>query len=374
MKKVLVPFIMMLIGFVFFNCGTKHQSKATQTPVQLLFKQLKAVNSNGVLFGHQDDLAYGVTWKYEDGRSDTYETAGDYPALFGWELGGIELGHQVNLDSVPFNKMRDFVVKGYNKGGVITFSWHPYSPLDTTKNAWTTNTEVVKYIIPGGSHHEAFKRQLGKVAAFFASLRTDGGKRIPFIFRPWHEMDGNWFWWGSSLCKPEEFQQLFCFTIEYLRNEKKLDFLVAYSPDNHFLTEDEYLTWYPGDDVVDIVGMDNYGDFRIGSVSVEAARKKLEIVTTYARKKDKIAAFTESGLNTMPDKNWFTQKLEKSFLEDPLAFEIAYVMLWRNADTTHFFSTYSGHPSAADFRKFITNKKIWLLKDWNAFKKENNLQ
>jgi mannan endo-1,4-beta-mannosidase len=227
MKKL---FSTLFIGAVLLSCGTKPSDDSAQSATEILLEQLKAVGGNGVLFGHQDDLAYGVNWAYEPGRSDVYETAGDYPALFGWELGGIELGHSVNLDSVPFAEMREFVINGYNMGAVITFSWHPFSPLDTTKSSWDNDTEVVKHIIPGGSHHEAFKKQLDKVAAFFQSLKTKEGKQVPFIFRPWHEMDGGWFWWGSTLCTPDEFKELFRFTIEYLRDEKGLDFLSAYSP------------------------------------------------------------------------------------------------------------------------------------------------
>jgi mannan endo-1,4-beta-mannosidase len=367
MKKYFFTF---LIAFLLLSCGAKQSGEVEKNAVNVLFEQLKSVGKNGVLFGHQDDLAYGVNWAYEEGRSDTKEAAGDYPALFGWELGGIELGHKVNLDSVPFDKMRDFVIKGYEMGGVITFSWHPYSATDTTQSSWYTDQKVVKHIIPGGSHHEKFKKHLDKVADFMASLKTSDGKQVPFIFRPWHEMDGGWFWWGSTSCSPEEFKTLFRFTIEYLKGEKGLDFLTAYSPDNGFNSEEEYLTWYPGSDIVDIIGVDNYGDFRKGSENVDAATKKLEIAVNYANRTGKIAAFTESGLDRMTDDQWFTQKLGPSFLESDLASQIAYVMLWRNSDSTHFFSSYAGHSSAADFRKFTEKDKIWLLSDWNEFKKE----
>jgi mannan endo-1,4-beta-mannosidase len=365
MKRYLFTF---LIAFLVLSCGTKTSDDSKKNPVNVLFEQLKSVDNNGVLFGHQDDLAYGVTWDYEEGRSDTKEAAGDYPALFGWELGGIELGHAVNLDSVPFDKMRGFVIKGYEMGAVITFSWHPYSAVDTTKSSWDTDQEVVKHIIPGGSHHEVFKKQLDEVADFMASLKTSNGKQVPFIFRPWHEMDGGWFWWGSTSCSPEAFKTLFRFTVEYLKNEKGLDFLTAYSPDNSFNSEKEYLTWYPGDDIVDIIGVDNYGDFREGSVNVNAAMKKLEIAVKYANRTGKVAAFTESGLDRMTDDHWFTEKLAPSFLNSELASQIAYVMLWRNADSKHFFSSYAGHSSAADFMEFTENDKIWLLNGWNEFK------
>ena len=368
MKKFIV---IILSGVLFASCGS---GPVADNPVNALFEQLKSVGDNGVLYGHQDDLAYGVNWAYEEGRSDTKEAAGDYPALFGWELGGIELGHSVNLDRVPFDKMRQFVLRGYEMGAVITFSWHPYSAVDTTKSSWDTDQRVVEHIIPGGSHHEAFKKQLDAVAAFFSSLKTQDGQNVPFIFRPWHEMDGGWFWWGSTLCAPEEFKTLFRFTVEYLKDEKGLDFLTAYSPDNRFNTEEEYLTWYPGDDIVDIIGMDNYGDFRMGSENVEAATKKLEVVVNYANKVDKVAAFTESGLDKVTDDQWFTRKLGPAFLQSEIASQIAYVMLWRNADTTHFFSSYAGHSSEADFKAFVSNEKIWLLEDWNEFKKKRAWQ
>jgi mannan endo-1,4-beta-mannosidase len=369
MMRITLTFV---LGLILFSCNSRTGVREKISATGELYEQLKAVGDNGVLFGHQDDLAYGVTWAYEDGRSDTRETAGDYPALIGWELGGIELGRSGNLDSVPFTTMRELSVRAYEMGAVVTFSWHPYSVLDSTKDSWNTDEQVVMHILPGGSHHEEFNDQLDRVADFFASLKTDRGERVPFIFRPWHEMDGTWFWWGSNMCSPDEFKTLFRHTVEYLKDRKGLDFLTAYSPDNTFHSEDEYLTWYPGDDVVDIVGVDNYGDFRTGSEDPEAARKKLEIVVNYARRTGKVAAFTETGLLRMTDDHWFTQKLGTSFLESDTAMGIAYVMLWRNANASHFFSTYAGHGSVPDFIEFTRNDKIWLLNDWNDFKDSLN--
>lgn len=51
------------------------------------YHNLKKVLSKGILFGHQDDLAYGFGWKYENGRGDIKDVTGDYPTVYGWELG-----------------------------------------------------------------------------------------------------------------------------------------------------------------------------------------------------------------------------------------------------------------------------------------------
>src|SRR5690606_41441732 len=57
-----------------------------------LFANLKHLSADHVLFGHQDDLAYGVTWKREKNRSDVHDVTGAYPAVYGWELGDLEHG------------------------------------------------------------------------------------------------------------------------------------------------------------------------------------------------------------------------------------------------------------------------------------------
>ncbi len=74
-----------------------------------LYVNLKELAKTGTMFGHQEDLAYGVGWKYEDGRSDVRDVAGEYPALFGWDLGYMESGSKLNIDSVPFEKIRGYV-------------------------------------------------------------------------------------------------------------------------------------------------------------------------------------------------------------------------------------------------------------------------
>ena len=54
-----------------------------------LFNFLRDSSKNGVMFGHQDDLAYGVGWQSERNRSDIKESCGQYPAVFGWDIGGV---------------------------------------------------------------------------------------------------------------------------------------------------------------------------------------------------------------------------------------------------------------------------------------------
>src|ERR1044071_8847225 len=124
-----------------------------------LYKNLKKLVHKGFMFGHQDDLAYGVGWKYEAGRSDVKDVTGDYPAVYGWELGHLELDRPTDLDGVPFKFMQQFIKQGYERGGVITISWHLGNPL-TGKSAWDPAEGTVASILKGGSKHELYKRWL----------------------------------------------------------------------------------------------------------------------------------------------------------------------------------------------------------------------
>src|SRR6187200_3279296 len=102
--------------------------KATKETVNL-YNNLKKLLNKGIMFGHQDALAYGVTWKYIRGKSDVKELVSDHPAVYGWELGNLESGLKHNLDSVPFDKMKGFIREVYERGGVNTISWHNSNPV-----------------------------------------------------------------------------------------------------------------------------------------------------------------------------------------------------------------------------------------------------
>ena len=349
------------------NCMAQTKESGNKVLANSITKQLQIIKGKGILFGHQDDLAYGIDWEYVDGESDVKRVSGDYPSLFGWELGGIGMGKSKNLDGVPFKEMQRLAAKASQMGGINTFSWHPFSVING-ENAWNTKTVVVKHILPGGSHHDQFVAQLDKVANFFAGLKNEDGSRIPFIFRPWHEMDGNWFWWGTKLCTPDELKQLFRFTIEYLKKEKGLDqMLVAYSPDRSFNSIKKYKTWYPGDDIVDILGMDNYHDLKQKGGELKAI-SKLHMIINLARSKNKFVALTETGLENVTDPTWFTQKLGRVLNDPVIKKELSYVMVWRSDPKVHFFFPYPGHPAASDARLFLDQPHILLLKDFNRLK------
>ncbi|MCB0688126.1 MAG: hypothetical protein KDC53_16430, partial [Saprospiraceae bacterium] len=151
-------------------------------------------------------------------------------------------------------------------------------------------------------------------------------------------------------------------TIEYLRDTKQVhQLLYAYSPDVVSDTM-EYLDRYPGDEYVDIMGLDDYRDLGVNADHSMLA-KRLEMLVVLAEGHGKIAALTETGQERIPEKNFWTETLLAQLLSNEKTKRIAYVMVWRNARPSHHYGPVKGHPSAENFKTFADNDIIWLLKD-----------
>lgn len=364
MKKYLVVIFYGSLFFLLTNCGSlKNGVKYKTDNADKLLSKLKKNNRKGIMLGHQDDLAYGIGWKHngqEKFDSDVYRATGQYPAVLGWDIG--KVGSPLNIDGVSFDDMRKMIIKGHKKGIVNTISWHPFLFKDSI-SSWTKTAGIVKSILPNGKNHQELVGLLTRAADFIETLKTDEGVQIPILFRPWHEMDGTWFWWGKGFCTPEEYKELFRFTINFLKKKRNIkNILVTYSPDRNFYSEAEYLTYYPGDEYVDILGIDDYYDFNVNGDGLEAMANKLTIVTNLAEKRKKLAALTETGLEKIEDEFWFTQKLGKVLETRDLMSKLSYVLFWRNRDTDHFYVPYKGHKAFQDFINFAKNKKVILLK------------
>lgn len=334
-----------------------------------LYANLKRLAPDYVLFGHQDDLAYGVTWWSEKGRSDVKDVTGAYPAVYGWELGDLEHSAERNLDSVRFDDMKKWIIEGYKRGGVISLSWHMDNPA-TGGSAWD-RSRAVDVILPGGSKHEMYKQWLDAFADFVDDLKTGSfkwlgfGTPVPVIFRPFHEHTGSWFWWGKGNLTPEEYKQLWRFTVEYLRDEKGLQNIIyAYSTDV-FDSEEQYLEHYPGDEYVDMLGYDDYHALSRDETVVVMTRR-LRMLVEMAEARGKIAALTETGSEGIPVPTWWTERFLKAIASDPVSRRIVYALVWRNANETmnpgHHYAPYPGHTSAADFVAFY-NSPFVLFED-----------
>ena len=365
MKKIFIlPILLLTVG-----CGSKKETRQEAenlTPTQQLITRLQnVVDSGKYIYGHADDTAYGHTWEYEEGRSDVKEVAGDYPGLINWDLGMIELDSARNLDGVPFVYMANEIKKQHERGGINSISWHPRNP-QTGGNSWdVSDSTVVKQIItPGTEANLKVNQWIGHAADFIANLKDSNGEVIPVIFRPWHEHTGHWFWWGTPFSTPEDYKQLWMMTRKVFDEKGVNNVVWAYSPDK-VQTEAQYIERYPGDEYVDIMGIDVYQFGAEDGVEAfnENIKSGLDIASKVAREHKKILALTETGLESLPVKDWYTRVLSPAIEPYPIAFVCVWRNAWEERKPEHFYAPYPGHASAPDFVEFYNNPKTLFAKD-----------
>ena len=356
------------MGIIMFALGVNAKQKILKTPAQQLLERLRTLQKQGVMFGHQDALFYGTTWKWEFGRSDVNDVCGDYPAVLGCELGGLELGQDKNLDGVPFDKMRQQIIAHHQKGGIITISWHPYNPV-TGKDAWNTEGDAVKEVLPGGKETAILQLWHKRLAKFFASLKDEKGNLVPIIFRPWHEMSGDWFWWGSKQCTPIQYVSLFRLTFEAMKHEGLKNLVWSYSPNAQADdTAEHYFRFYPGDRYVDVLGVDLY-QHGTSKEFIDQCQNEMRIMSIYAKQHHKLYALTEAGYRNTPDTKWYSSSL----LPGIKGFAPVYVLLWRNAwdKAEENFGPAPEKACAENFREIYKDKAfIFRSKLGNRSKKQ----
>lgn len=335
-----------------------------------LFAYLKDTSGKKILFGHQHDTTVSFAGKDASGKviSDVKQSTGDYPAVFGWDtlsLDGLENPPGVAGDYEASRISLSAAMKeAYELGGIVTLSTHPYNFISGGDFKDKENTpgaveSIVSRILPGGDHNAEFNAYLDRIANFANQLKDDNGKLIPVLFRPFHEQNGGWFWWGSSTRSNSEYLELYRYTVEYLRDTKGVhNFLYVYSPNGPFNgNEAEYLMTYPGDDYVDILGMDQYDDKNnAGSQGfLNGLVKDLKMIAQAADRKGKIATLSEYGYSAEGmkttgnnDLEWFTHVLN-AIKSDPDARKISYMLTWANfGEGNNLFVPYKDVPGRAD--------------------------
>ncbi len=159
------------------------------------------------------------------------------------------------------------MIERARQGHILSYCWHWRSPtglldreivrpdgtrLDARwyRGFYTNATSfdlAATLAQPEGKDYMMLMTDIDMIAAELRKLADWG---IPVLWRPLHEAEGGWFWWGAKGPKP--FIQLWRILHDRLTRVHGLHNLIwAYTgtanPD-----------WYPGDDVVDIIGIDDY--------------------------------------------------------------------------------------------------------------------
>ena len=150
-----------------------------------------------------------------------------------------------------------------------------------------------------------------------------------------------------------------------MKARKLENLLWCYSPNSN-ISVDEYMSRYPGDEFVDILGFDHYefigdaGAEEAGVQFAEELKRSLTYMNQLAKDHQKIMCLSETGLESIPDPDWWCGVLYPAIKDFP----IAYVLTWRNAhdQPTHFYAAWEGFDHAGDMKAFSELDDIVFLK------------
>ena len=218
--------------------------------VKDLLNYLESIQGNGILTGQHTQTIE------QKELSHIEQKTGKLPAICGFEL----LAYSPNIryetcDEVCLKEVyenRDTLKKAYEwaaRGGIVTFTWHWYSPIgghDKSFYTEKTDFDASLVLVEGTPEREAFYHDMDVMAEL---LRGFQEKRIPILWRPFHEANGKWFWWGAK--GQEVVRELYRLMYHYFTDVKRLNNLI-------WVWNNDVKEGYVGDEYCDILSADYY--------------------------------------------------------------------------------------------------------------------
>ncbi len=293
---------------------------------------LESIRGKGILTGQHTQ-----TMKQEE-LLRLQELTGKLPAVCGFEL--LAYSPNVRYETcdeaarTEIDENQGTLQRAYEwaeKGGLVTFTWHWYSPIggrDKSFYAKNTDFDATQVLVEGTPEREAFYKDLDVMAEY---LRGFCEKRIPILWRPFHEAEGTWFWWGAK--GMDVARELFRMMYRYYTEVKHLDNLI-------WVWNNGEADGYVGDEFCDVVSVDKYPNKREYTDLEECYRE----MTAFSN--GKLMAIGEIG--TLPDMDGLeAKKLEWLWF---MSWSKEFVLTDQYTADEVFYSQYN-HPFAITLEK-----------------------
>ena len=186
-----------------------------------------------------------------------YERTGRKPALLGLDF----MDHTGAIPPDWINNPANIqdAITWKNSNGIVALCWHWRDPSHNTVEFYTNGThfDPRKIFEPQSAEYDAMMRDMDIIAGYLKELQQN---EVPVIWRPLHEASGGWFWWGSQ--GPEACKKIWQVMFEKFTNGHGLKNLIWVWTSE---ANSNALNWYPGDDYVDMIGLDIYDEGNHGS-------------------------------------------------------------------------------------------------------------
>ncbi|KAK4448759.1 mannan endo-1,4-beta-mannosidase [Podospora aff. communis PSN243] len=227
------------------NIDAAPRNPAADAGAKALYSYLRSIYGKKILSGQQE-ISYGDYVKQVTGKT---------PALISVDL----MDHSPSrVERGTVGRTVEDALIHHNRGGIVSVLWHWNAPAglyDTEENKWwsgfyTRATDFnLAHTLTSGPTNANYTLLLRDIDAIAIQLKRLQSASVPILFRPLHEAEGGWFWWGAQ--GPEPAKQLWRLLHDRLTNHHKLNNLLWVW--NSILPE-----WYPGDETVDILSADVY--------------------------------------------------------------------------------------------------------------------
>jgi mannan endo-1,4-beta-mannosidase len=202
---------------------------------------------------------------------------GKTPVIWSTDFGFAKEGDKDSYLKRP--AMVEEAIRQNKMGAIITLCWHAVPPTASEPvtfqplpgvdpNALAsvqgrlTDQQFKDILTPGTALNKQWMAQVDTIANYLKQLQK---AHVPLLWRPYHEMNGNWFWWGNRTGQYST-QALYRQIFDRLVNYHKLNNLIwVWSVDRPVKAGMEYSNFYPGNNYLDILALDVYGsDFKQG--------------------------------------------------------------------------------------------------------------
>ena len=265
---------------------------------QVLMNYLVSQYGHKTLAGQQHEVSKNLPFP---GQDYLEKSGGLSPAIRGSDF--IEYSpSRIQFGANPNHETEQTIAWAQQTGGIVTMMWHWNAPTDLInqpgKEWWrgfrtdaTTFDLSAALADPAGQDYQLLLRDIDAIGGKLEKFQAAG---VPVLWRPLHEAQGGWFWWGAH--GPDTFKSLWALMYDRLTNEHNLHNLIWEFTSS--AAEDGFLDWYPGDAMVDMIGLDIYTD-----PSSSMSGQWADILEQYNGRK--LIALSETG--TLPDPDLLAQ-------------------------------------------------------------------
>ena len=258
MKKVILLILLVITHKLAAQpiSGILPVSPAPSDEAVELLNYLYSISGKHTLSGQHDQPIFGSAY-----YNLVYETVGEYPAVKGMDFGFSE---PHTLDGINFRqRIVDEAILYHRQGSIITLMWHAVPPnmeepvtFKGGIQSQLSEKEWKDLITPGSMLNKHWQSQVDVIAFFLKQLRDAG---VPVIWRPYHEMNGGWFWWGKKTGE-SGYIKLYRMLFDRLVHYHGLNNLIWVFNANEITGTHigPYEEYYPGHEYVDILATDVY--------------------------------------------------------------------------------------------------------------------